>query len=537
MENIDKIHQIMKEYRSGIKKIDEAYINIPSNKTEKEKDIEIKIAQKIWLINGIKQDISKINAGIKKETEFISNLEQIGSNEDLKLIESAKQRIADYEQDKKDKMTEYKKVEEQINEMQQTQETLKNNREPQMTPEELMKSKVLMPGGREVTRLEKDEMDKRDLQDKARRELTQESQRISKQIIEKSKKLELNIKEKDYLKAKYEFENSDFENSTDKIEYTKQMAKIEMSSDNVKKQLTELNKMQEACNKYLEEFRQMDAKKMETFSTAWNEALKNEQVSKQKKISTEKTPENQKTEKEEKTNNMELNVSEDKTSLKTQKADIKHKTIEGKYKSDKQTKQAILNDRELGITEFFENDGWKLKYLDYSLIKMLKEEDLKLAKDYLKIIRDGGEKNIEDVISQFKEKTNITYKFNKDEGALLNFRAKRVARMAHKLGIAEIEGIEEKGFFEGILSKIKKIRLPKRKEKVEALESGEKKVETLEDVKESKEPKTALEDIKIDNKDNKIEKEVAQMQQSREEKQAQNELKESVNQIMEEETK
>ena len=530
MENIDKIHQIIEEYKSGIKKIEEAYINIPSNKTEEEKELEIKIAQKTYLIDEIKQDISKIDADIKKEIEFINNLEQIGSSEDLKLIENAKKRVADYEQGKKEKTTEYNQIEKQKSAMLKSQETLKNNKKPQMTPEELMKSKVVLPSGREVMRLEKDEMDKRDLQDKARRELTQESQIISKQIIEKNKELQLKIKEKDYLKLKYEFENSDSENIADKIEYAKQMAKIEMSFNNIKKQLNELNEMQETCNKYLEEFRQMDAKKMKTFSEAWNETFKNEQASKQKKTSTEKpeeTPKNQKPKEDEKTTKMELNVSEDKTSLKTQKAEEKNKTIEGKYKSDKKTKQAILNDRELGITEFFENDEWKLKYLDYSLIEMLKEEDLKLVKDYLTIIRDGGEKNIEDVISQFKEKVNITYKFNTDEGALLNFKAKRIARMAHKLGIAEIEGIKEKGFFEGILSKIKKLKLPIRREKMEALKSGE----------ENKEQKTGLKDIKIDNKDNKIEKEAVQMQQSREEKQVQNELKESVNQIMEEETK
>ena len=457
-KKLNQAEQIMKKYRDGVNRIELRYKKIDKNNKNLEKKIK------------------ELDEKIEYEKSFIEKLESEGHQANLELINKAKARL-----------------ESAVNEKKSEEEATKN--EEKNSIEALKRSKVKLPSGREVTRAEKDEIDKNDLKEEARRALRQESIRISKELEEKNEELVANRKAKSEFR--YEFEKDKNGNSTGKVLNEDVLDKITKEFEKLRKEMTELSKTQEDCNKYLEEFRQMDAKKMETFSKAWSETAKEEQILEQEG---------------KKPTDIELNVSENK-------AIVNAKEIEGEYKIDRQTRQTILEDKELEITKVFENDKKKLKYLDYSLIEILKEQDPKLAKDYLTIIRDGGDKNIESVLSEFKGKINIKYKFEK--GSLLNFQAKKVARMAHKLGIAEIEGIKEKGFFEGILSKINKFKLTTRK--VEVLDSGEEKVQTSESEEENKERKQGLEGVKVDNKDNKIEKRAAEMQQNRTEQEVEQE--------------
>ena len=47
----------------------------------------------------------------------------------------------------------------------------------------------------------------------------------------------------------------------------------------------------------------------------------------------------------------------------------------------------------------------------------------------------------------FKDTIDIEYKFDKDVGILTNWKKKRIARNAKKLGIASLDGISEKSIF------------------------------------------------------------------------------------------
>lgn len=477
----NKVEKIMDDYREGVKKIEEAYIVAKQEK----------------------MDFSEIDQKIEYEKSFIKTLESESKEQNKDLIERAKARLEVALKEKEEVQKQNEEIDAQNNKT------------------EFKNKKVILPSGREVTQAEKDEIDKNHLKDVAIRELNKESKNISEELAKKDKELKENREKR--MNFKYEFEKDENGKSTGKVLNEDELDKIQEEFQNLKKEMIDLNKMQEDCEKYLNEFKQKDQEKMEAFSKAWNNVEKTEKIKKIEKP--EKTEEMGKSEKYVKSDSIEyagkagktnivLNVSKNKVSMNGQE-------LEGKYKLSNGEKINILENLE--IDTMFEGKENRMKYIDYSLVSLLEQKSPKLVQNYLNIIKDGSE-NQQEALKELKEQLDIKYKFEKGVGTLINFRAKKIARMAHRLGIAELEGIKEKSLFEIIISKAKQIKLPAKKEKIEALASG----------KETKQ-KQGLEDIVVDNKDNRIEKKAVQLQQDRKEIEAQSVVKDSVNEIINEE--
>ena len=234
---LNKAEQIMQNYRKAVKEIDSQYENIEENN------------------NKYETSIKELNEKIAYEKNFIEKLKDGKHEEDLGLIDRAKERLEKALAEKQD--IEKNHAEEKTNNI-----------------EEIKKSKVVLPSGREVTRAEKDEIDKNHLKDEARRALTQESKRISKELEEKNKKLLANRAAR--AEFKYEYEKDKDGKSTGKIINADVLVQNHKDFEKITEEMAELSKEQESCTKYLEEFRQMDNKKMEEFAKAWNEAARDD---------------------------------------------------------------------------------------------------------------------------------------------------------------------------------------------------------------------------------------------------------------------
>ena len=232
---LNKAEQIMQNYRKSVKEIDSQYENIEENN------------------NKYETSIKELNEKIVYEKNFIEKLKDGKHEEDLGLIDRAKERLEKALAEKQD--IEKNHAEEKTNNI-----------------EEIKKSKVVLPSGREVTRAEKDEIDKNHLKDEARRALTQESKRISKELEEKNKKLLANRAAR--AEFKYEYEKDKDGKSTGKIINADVLVQNHKDFEKITEEMAELSKEQESCTKYLEEFRQMDNKKMEEFAKVWNEAAR-----------------------------------------------------------------------------------------------------------------------------------------------------------------------------------------------------------------------------------------------------------------------
>jgi len=234
---LNKVEQIMEDYRNAIKTIDSQYKNIEENNNEYETSVK------------------ELDEKIAYEKNFIEKLKDGKHEEDLKLINRAKERLEKALTEKQDIEKNYAEEKKKTNNI-----------------EEIKKSKVVLPSGREVTRAEKDEIDKNHLKDEARRALTQESKRISKELEEKNKKLLANRAAR--AEFKYEYEKDKDGKSTGKIINADVLVQNHKDFEKITEEMAELSKEQESCTKYLEEFRQMDNKKMEEFVKVWNEAAR-----------------------------------------------------------------------------------------------------------------------------------------------------------------------------------------------------------------------------------------------------------------------
>lgn len=153
------------------------------------------------------------------------------------------------------------------------------------------------------------------------------------------------------------------------------------------------------------------------------------------------------------------------------------------YIKESKNKKDIIE--RYGINNYFINDK-KKKNIDYALISTLekigeKQNDNQgtLVKAYLNIIKGGniGEYSLEESMKMFKDTIDVEYKFDKDVGVLTNWKEKRIARNAKKLGIASLDGISEKSILDKIKEgffKDKNIKLFKGREKTKALGDGQK---------------------------------------------------------------
>lgn len=209
------------------------------------------------------------------------------------------------------------------------------------------------------------------------------------------------------------------------------------------------------------------------------------------------------------------------------------------YKEELRNKDTIRE--KYGFGSYFINDKKNEKLVDYALISALEKIDDKegtLVKAYLNVIRDGKTQGdeVKSSIEKLNKAVDIEYKFDKEDGILLNWKEKRIARYAKKMGIASLDGISEKSVWDkisdkaqGILSKIKNTKLLEGKKGQMALESGEEKTEGI----QTSDKKASMQSLKIDNKDNRIEK-AAQAKETKEEIATQEQIGKDVEKIVEE---
>ena len=169
----------------------------------------------------------------------------------------------------------------------------------------------------------------------------------------------------------------------------------------------------------------------------------------------------------------------------------------------------LKEDSDLAIGSLFAGDKKMVKYIDYGLLKALDDKDRNLALEYLNVIR-GGVKSSSESAEILKNAIDIKYKFNNDLNTFFSFRKKIIARKAVELGIAEIEGINDKSLAKRIkerMSKAKNIKLFGTKEKVKEIASGDVKTiaqqdkeKTIEKIKEDRaNGSRIMQNVKVDD--------------------------------------
>ena len=181
---------------------------------------------------------------------------------------------------------------------------------------------------------------------------------------------------------------------------------------------------------------------------------------------------------------------------------------------------------------YFINKNYK--NIDYTLLSILKQmgdnhEDV----DYLNAISGGeilnpdsrldstknsiAQESLENLAKSFK----IKYVFDREAGILTDYRAKRLARYAHKIGLAEIEGISEKGFLDVLKEKIAKIRetrLFAKKVEPKALTSGEEKTPKQKIAELLNQDREGIRNrVKVENRNNRIEENAQRMERETQE--------------------
>ena len=292
----NNVKEIMKEYKEGIEKIDNAYkvekidFSEINKKIEYEKHFievlegEAKEENKVLIerakerlkeaLKEKKVDLSEINKKIEYEKHFIEVLESEAKEENKVLIERAKERLEEASKEKEEKEKQNAEIDEK-------------NEKNKSDKAKLRNEKVILPSGREVTRAEKDKIEKNYLKDTAIRKLTQESKNISEEITKKDKELKENIDKK--MNFRYEFEKDAEGKSTGKVLNEKELDGIIATIHNLKKDMTELNGMQAECQKYLEEFKQKDQEKMDEVAKAWNNVKPEEKEVETKQVSEPQT--------------------------------------------------------------------------------------------------------------------------------------------------------------------------------------------------------------------------------------------------------
>ncbi len=171
----------------------------------------------------------------------------------------------------------------------------------------------------------------------------------------------------------------------------------------------------------------------------------------------------------------------------------------------------LKEDSDLAIGSLFAGDKKMVKYIDYGLLKALDDKDRNLALEYLNVIRGGVVvKSSSESAEILKNAIDIKYKFNNDLNTFFSFRKKKIARKAVELGIAEIEGINDKSLAKRIIermSKAKNIKLFGTKEKVKEIASGDEKTiaqqdkeKTIEKIKEDRaNGSRIMQNVKVDD--------------------------------------
>ena len=205
--------------------------------------------------------------------------------------------------------------------------------------------------------------------------------------------------------------------------------------------------------------------------------------------------------------------------------------VVGYYRTGFKNKRELLKDNNLAIGIRFSNDRKKMKNIDYTLLTFLNEKDPNIAIEYLKVI--GNKDNDKTSLNAIKQAMNIKYKFDKEAGVLSDLKAKRIARYAHKLGLAEVEGIREKGIFDRIKDKFSNIKLlTAKKENQISNDKDENKAnaqkqKAIQLINSDRKKEGIREQIEVDNTNNKIEEAALKAEEKRLSENVQNYLGEN----------
>ncbi len=197
------------------------------------------------------------------------------------------------------------------------------------------------------------------------------------------------------------------------------------------------------------------------------------------------------------------------------------------YKEEVKNKKELME--EYAINSRFYGDKKNIKNIDWALLSTLDEIDDKdntLVMNYLSIIRGSGlkDKSLEESIKEFNERVHVEYKFNVNQGNLLNLKEKRLARKAKELGIASLSGISEKSLWDRmkntIVDKIRNRKFFPKNEKVQQLDSKGVKTRQEEQKKRTQHAtnredykKEKMEKYKYDNRDGHLEANAMEAQQ------------------------
>lgn len=201
------------------------------------------------------------------------------------------------------------------------------------------------------------------------------------------------------------------------------------------------------------------------------------------------------------------------------------------YKQEEKNKKQLKSDSHLAIKSYFLNDKKKMKNIDYALLSVLTKCSKTLPLEYLNVIRGGGISGCgtpEESLAKIKSVVELKYKFDKGAGILSDFRIKKIARAAHQLGLAELEGISEKSFFDKVKDKFSNTSLLNVRKKPKELTSGK---DNAENVKTEKENKS---DIKQVREEYKVGKEVVNKTNEISREYNENEKMDSIKQIVKE---
>lgn len=206
------------------------------------------------------------------------------------------------------------------------------------------------------------------------------------------------------------------------------------------------------------------------------------------------------------------------------------------YKKETQKQKELMKKYNINKEDFSDNKK-AIKNIDFALISIIEQTDKDLVKDYLSVISGKARKDrtLNESIEKLNETFNINYKFD-NTPIFKKLKEKRIARKAKELGIASLEGIKDKSFFDVIMGKISNSKLLSGKPKVERLNKGKETIaqkdknKAIELIRKDRE--NGLNGIKVENRDNRIEKNAL-----RQEEQEKQQIGKDVQKIVEENNK
>ena len=473
---------------------------------EQSKPIQEKITMTTEKIKEYEEEQLIVNENknkVKELEKVLKNIKENAKNEKdnkIRELEADKPKIED-------------KMQRKINEIKkETEESVKQIKE-------------------ELTQIE--EIEKKDPH-RARDEEYKEFLRNKIEKLHKDKDEEINKFTSEQNKGLQEIDANIKQIKSEYTDFLKNLGRIDRGEDIIGNNPIQPEKetKEEKADKKIEEKaeEQLEEQTNEQVDEQTNEQV-NEQVNKQTNEQVNERTNNQINKKTEK-NNIVLDISANKINVNGNEDLF--------YKEELKNRKNIISD--YGIDGIFYNNKKAKKNIDYALISTLEMIDKSLVETYLKVIREGNTQSeeVRESIEKFNKVVDIEYKFNKEDGILVNWREKRIARNAKKLGIASLDGISEKSIFDKIkesFSRFKNINLLKGKEKQRALTSGENTITqgTLENGENTitQDPKELgiRKRVKVDNKNNIIEKNAQKNQQE-----TQEQIGKEVSKIMQEES-